>query len=65
MNKAFQYQESHRFDLIYVFSRETVRTNITAGQPVPSMRFPVLYGIYRPAINQSNFSKLGPYELVI
>ena len=44
--------------------QETVWTNIPAGQPLPSMGFSRLYGIYRLAINQLNFSKLGPYELV-
>ena len=37
-----------------VFSQETVWTNLPAGQSVHSMGFPVLYGIYRLAINQSN-----------
>ena len=53
------FQESHCFNPICVFSRETVWINVPVEQPVPCIGFLVLYGIYRKAINQSNFSKPG------
>ena len=58
------FQGSHFSTSFVVYSRETVSTNIPVGQPLLSMGFPVLNGIYRLAINQSNFSKPGLYELV-
>ena len=55
------FQEVLQPHLMY-FRVIIVWTNIPADQPVPSMGFPGLHGIYKLTINQLNFWTPGPCE---